>query len=90
MGHWEWGMPLPKLDEFEAGDEFDDLDEDGQPGPWFTAGFDSEASCCQAGVMEGETIRADGDGGWAHQQCVEGPGWWPGQRDHLDTGRAGQ
>jgi hypothetical protein len=42
----------------------------GEPGPWVTAGFVSE---CSYGDMidEGDTIRADGDGGWEHSTCVE-------------------
>lgn len=41
------------------------------PGPWFEAGWDGEASCCFSGIEAGDMIRADGDGGWEHKDCVE-------------------
>jgi len=43
--------------------------ENSEPGPWIIAGFDSP---CAFGDMiaEGDTIRADGDGGWEHASCA--------------------
>jgi hypothetical protein len=42
----------------------------GEPGPWITAGFVSE--CAYGDTIDpGDTIRADGDGGWEHSDCVE-------------------
>lgn len=38
-------------------------------GPIFTAGYDSDDSCCGEGIVEGERIRADGEGGWVHEDC---------------------
>lgn len=44
-------------------------------GPEFTAGYDSECSaavCLGDGtIWEGEVARADGDGGFAHSECLE-------------------
>lgn len=55
-------------------DPFDDLTE--TAAPWFTAGFDGDpASCCGSVVLEGETIRADGEGGWEHESCIEDQEW---------------
>jgi hypothetical protein len=44
-------------------------EEANQPGPVFPAGFDSE---CSEGdwINEGEDIRADGHGGFAHPFCL--------------------
>lgn len=49
----------------------------GVPGPWFLAGFGSP--CSQGDwIVDGDTIRADGDGGWEHQTCTgdEPMGGW--------------
>ena len=40
-----------------------------QYGPPITALYDGEDSCCGAGINEGDTIRADGQGGWIHDEC---------------------
>lgn len=44
-------------------------------GPVFPAGFDGECAepFCQFGgdIYEGEAIRADGDGGYVHEECAE-------------------
>ena len=46
-------------------------EEDNKPGPWFIAGYDSDdASCCAETISEGDTIRADGYGGYEHEDCV--------------------
>jgi hypothetical protein len=55
----------------EVEDPFEDAD-DGAAAPWFEAGFDSDDdSCCGEGIYAGEIIRADGQGGYEHQDCVE-------------------
>lgn len=54
-----------------ASDLFDDAEEAPAVGPAFTASFDGEDSCCGAGITAGETIRADGSGGWIHDDCKE-------------------
>lgn len=41
------------------------------PGPFFTASYDDECSACGDDIVTGEVIRADGSGGWEHQDCVE-------------------
>ena len=38
------------------------------PGPWFPARFDSE---CGDPIDEGDTIRADGEGGYVCEPCGE-------------------
>lgn len=38
---------------------------------WFEAGFDGECSRDGCIITEGDTIRADGEGGWEKQECVE-------------------
>jgi hypothetical protein len=50
-----------------AGTEPDD-DTDG-PGPWITAGFDGPCSHGDT-IVDGDMIRADGDGGWEHRECA--------------------
>jgi hypothetical protein len=46
-----------------------------QPGPVFSAGYDSEcasATCYLGGdIEEGDDIRADGEGGFVHSECWE-------------------
>jgi hypothetical protein len=42
-----------------------------QMGPVFTATYDSEDSCCGGGIEEGNSIRADGHGGWVHADCKD-------------------
>ena len=60
-----------------AGDDFYDdpvhvAEDDSQGfGPVFAATYEGEDSCCGEGIVPGEDIRADGDGGWIHadDQC---------------------
>lgn len=40
-------------------------------GPVFTATHDSDDACCGDGITEGESIQADGEGGWVHAWCVK-------------------
>jgi len=51
-----------------ATDLFDDAgQESASPfGPVFAATFESEDACCGEGILPGEDIRADGQGGWIH------------------------
>lgn len=49
----------------------DDLfDEPSKFGPIFTAEFESEDACCGEGIVPGEDIRADGQGGWIHADTM--------------------
>lgn len=42
------------------------------PGPWFEAMFNGgECPHCGETIEEGETIRADGQGSYEHQDCVD-------------------
>jgi hypothetical protein len=41
----------------------------GELGPWFTARFDSSCDGCASRIHEGDTIRADGEGGYLCQSC---------------------
>lgn len=41
-----------------------------QPGPWIYAGHEGPSSCC-GWIEEGDEIRADGNGGWEHRDCIE-------------------
>ncbi len=49
----------------------DDLHERDTPrlGPVFTASFPGEPACCEQGIDVGDRIRADGEGGWIHEEC---------------------
>lgn len=38
-------------------------------GPWITAQFGGELSCCFDKIAEGDEIRADGEGGWEGRCC---------------------
>jgi len=38
-------------------------------GPWFTSRWDSECDNCGDLVMEGDSMRADGEGGWVCEMC---------------------
>lgn len=38
-------------------------------GPWFRAGYEGECSECPADIVEGDQIRADGEGGWLCEAC---------------------
>jgi hypothetical protein len=35
-------------------------------GPAFMATFESDDACCGEGIVPGEDIRSDGEGGWIH------------------------
>jgi hypothetical protein len=55
---------------FDFGNKLDDVERD--VGPWFEATYPSESSCCGPdSIVPGDEIRADGDGGWEHRQCIE-------------------
>lgn len=41
------------------------------PGPWFTAGYGGRCASCGDGFTEGDTIRADGAGGFECEGCDE-------------------
>jgi hypothetical protein len=47
-------------------DLFEDADGGPQFGPVFTAEHESDDACCGDGIVPGEDIRADGQGGWVH------------------------
>ena len=38
-------------------------------GPWFTAGYDSSCAGCGDGILAGDKIRADGQGGYLCESC---------------------
>jgi hypothetical protein len=41
------------------------------PGPWFEAMFDGgDCPRCDQRIMEGERIRANGEGSYEHEECV--------------------
>lgn len=42
------------------------FEEESQLGPVFTATHDGDCESCHAGIWAGESIRADGSGGWIH------------------------
>lgn len=44
--------------------------DDGRPGPWIVAAFRSDCAWGDE-ILEGDEIRADGQGGWEHQACAE-------------------
>lgn len=63
-----WTAPVPALDtENGSGDP------DGKLGPWVTAAFDGDCdgTSCGGRIVEGEQIRADGEGGWLCEPCGE-------------------
>lgn len=39
------------------------------PGPWFTAQYEGECVCCGDDITPGDTIRADGEGGYVCDEC---------------------
>lgn len=41
------------------------------PGPWFTASYPGECASCGDAFDEGDTIRADGDGGYECEGCED-------------------
>lgn len=51
-------------------DLFDDVD-DQSLGPVFAATYDGDDDCCGQGIEVGESIRADGYGGWIHERCTD-------------------
>lgn len=52
-------------------DLFDDAQDAPSFGPVFTATYDCDDACCGDGIESGQSIRADGQGGWiyADDQC---------------------
>lgn len=48
------------------GDLFDDVTDGPTFGPTFTATYQSDDECCGDGIEEGQSVRADGQGGWIH------------------------
>ena len=38
-------------------------------GPVLTAGYATDDTCCGEGIEAGDRIRADGEGGWIHEEC---------------------
>lgn len=60
------GKPGNELADHTTPDLFDTPDNGPGFGPVFTAGFDGEDACCGDGIIEGEEIRSDGQGGWIH------------------------
>lgn len=69
----DWGYDLFRDNPADELDRLDDPYEDDGYGPLIEAGFDSRCDgthvMCDGFIREGETIRADGDGGWVHQGC---------------------
>jgi hypothetical protein len=49
----------------------DDTRREDELGDWFIADFNGECSRGGGMFLAGSTIRADGDGGWECQACVE-------------------
>jgi hypothetical protein len=47
-------------------DLFDDVTDGPAFGPTFTATYQSDDECCGDGIEEGQSVRADGQGGWIH------------------------
>lgn len=43
-----------------------DVEETPRFGPVFMAQFGSDDACCGEGIVPGEDIRSDGEGGWIH------------------------
>lgn len=46
-----------------------DREHPGAPGPWFAARWDGECSGCGDPINVGDTIRADGEGGYELWGC---------------------
>lgn len=40
-------------------------------GPVFIASHDGNDVCCGDGIWNGERIRADGEGGFVHEECAQ-------------------
>ena len=54
---------------FFGGIDADNDQPDHGPGPWFPASYEGACSRCFAEIGIGDTIRADGEGGWERQEC---------------------
>lgn len=50
-------------------------DEGLKAGPVFTATYDSDCSVEGDLIQEGDSIRADGEGGYAHASCLRNEQW---------------
>lgn len=63
-----WTAPVPAMDVENGQGE-----PDGKLGPWVTATFDGDCdgTSCGGRIVEGEEIRADGEGGWLCEPCGE-------------------
>lgn len=71
--------PMPRPDQtrgdrpndFLMGEGSDEPDRD--TGPWFHASYPGECSgyLCGMWFVEGDQIRADGEGGWEARECYE-------------------
>lgn len=59
---------LRPTDEFEVPGKQRPQAEPGTKGPWSPATYDSECDTCDGAVYAGDTIRADGSGGWECQE----------------------
>lgn len=60
-----WTAPVPAMD-VENGEG----EPDTRRGPWVRAAFDGECDGpCGGSLLEGDEIRADGEGGWLCQDC---------------------
>ena len=68
------GASMRAVSERAAGGSVSDLfmNAGSKLGPVFTATYDGEDSCCGEGIEEGDSIQADGEGGWIHQGCEKG------------------
>lgn len=60
------GKPGNELADHTTPDLFDEPDDLDTFGPVFTAYHSSEDECCGDGIESGQSIRADGAGGWIH------------------------
>lgn len=49
-----------------ADDLFDDAAAGPKFGPVFAATYQSDDECCGDGIEEGQSVRADSQGGWIH------------------------
>lgn len=56
--------PEPEVLIEDAGVELEPIEQTGKMGPVFPALYDGECSGCGGEIMEGQQIRADGQGGW--------------------------
>jgi hypothetical protein len=55
------------LSAFLFGDELDDTG----PGPWFEAAYEGTCSALADPIEPGDIIRADGNGGYEHEDCAD-------------------